>query len=199
MCFWKEAASTMNLLRFLIPPLPPVYLSASLLCPRWASFSPASSVWAPGEPPADWTQSLRRLASAAKPLINSGHSVSEWAHILCSDEKLPKVRPGRAATAGRCSRTSQGLDKGPPDDPRWTKKKANAGTKSGFVLLFTIIMAELIKSDTFNVLLSPIDLINKTLILSGTGTPRSPSLCHSVTYLLRSVNIMIHNEHVSRQ
>lgn len=162
MCFWKEAASTMNLLHSLIPSLPLVYLSASLLCPRWASFSPVSSVWAPKEPPSDWTEWLRRLASATKQLINSWHSVSEWAHILSSDEKLPKVRVGRAATAGRCSRTSQGLDKRPPEDPRWNKKKANTETKTEFVTKhFNNIIDQIWH---FNMLLSSIDLINKTLI-----------------------------------
>lgn len=157
MCFWKGTASTMNSLHVLILSLLLVYLSASLLCPHRASFSPVSSVWASREPPSDWTEWLRRLASATKQLINSGHSASEWAHILSSDEKLPEVRLGRAATAGRCSGTSQGLDKRPPEDPRWTKKKANAETKTEFVTKqqqFTNIMAGLIKSGIFNVLSS---------------------------------------------
>lgn len=149
MCFWKGAASTIHLMYFLILSLPLVYLRAFLSCPHRASCSPVSSVWAPGEPPSDWTEWLRRLASATKQLINSGHSESEWARILSSDERLPKVRLGRAATAGRCSRTSQRLDKRPPEDPRWTKKKANTETKTDFVTelqQFTNIMAELIKS-----------------------------------------------------
>lgn len=150
MCFWKGAVSTINLLHFLILSLPLVYFSAPLLCPHRASFSPVSSVWASREPPSDWTEWLRRLASATKQLINSGHSATEWAHILSTDEKLPKVRLGWAATAGLCSGTSQGLDKRPAEDRRWTRKKANTKTKTTFVAKlqqFRNIMAE---SEGFN-------------------------------------------------
>lgn len=154
-------------------PAPLFYVRTGHPCP------PRPLPWAPGEPPSDWTEWLRRLASATKQLINSGHSVSERAHILSPDEKLPKVRLGRAATAGRCGGTSQGLDKRPPEDPRPSNKKANTETKTEFVTTlqhFTNIVAELIRSDTFNMLLSPINLIHWTLILAGTETPRLTSL-----------------------
>lgn len=99
-------------------PLPPSCVS--FMFTLYGSSSPASTVCLSGEARCHCREWLRRWASRTKQLINSRHSVSEWACILSSDERLSEVRTDRTATAGPCRSTGKGSYKRPPELRYWT-------------------------------------------------------------------------------